>query len=267
MSTVLADYKVQRSDFDELCKPVSKKSILFFEGESGCGKTTLLLDCMRHIPDDMKHIAFDCKGRTTSISEFFSRSLQQLGWEGLSEFRNSISSLSKDLTINIHDIKQKGDQNTIDIALRAESEDEKRNRRTILTEAWFRDVRKLDSRLLIIVDTFEQAGSDLIKWFCGPFLARVPDASLMRVLVAGQKTPEHNNIEWGDCCQHHRLLGISDAQEWMPVVEAMGRFIEEDTSKGITPIGWLSGVCHALKGRPDAIIKVIEDLPCKKETV
>jgi hypothetical protein len=258
MATVIADYKEQRSAFDALCAPVCENRILFFEGESGSGKTILLRDCQRRIPAEVQHIGFECKGRTISVAEIFSRSVRRLGWEGLSEFRESVSTLSKGLTVNVHDIEQRGDQNTIDMVLRAESEDEKKNRQTMLTEAWFRDVRKRDDALLIIVDTFEQAGSALNDWFCGPFLARIPETPQARVLVAGQKIPEPNNIEWGDCCQHYQLLGVDDAQEWMPVVEAMNRYINVPN---LDPMSWLAGVCHALEGRPDAIKKVIENLP------
>ncbi len=260
MAIIFADYQEQRSAFYELCKPTCNKPILFFEGESGSGKTSLLRECMSQILADIKHITFDCK-TTISISEFFSRSVRKVGWEGLSEFRKSVLNLSKGLSINVHDIKQKGNQNTIDVALRAEDEKEREQRQTLLTDAWFRDVRNLDNSLLVIVDTFEKSISEMSNWFCGPFLARIPDTPQMRVLVAGQKTPDINNIEWGDSCNRHQLLGISDAHEWMPVVEAMGCYINMDD-----PLTWLAGVCYAMKGKPSEIIKIIETLP-KRETV
>ncbi|TVL97155.1 MAG: hypothetical protein CV087_22735 [Candidatus Brocadia sp. WS118] len=256
MENVFVDYREQRVAFDELCKPSCTNPILFFEGESGSGKTALLLDCMNRIPKTIEYIAFNCKSGTISISEIFSRSVHKLGWAGLSEFRESVLSLSKGLTINIQDIKQKGDQNTINIALRAESEEERESRQTMLTDAWFRDVRNLNNQLLVIVDTFEKSNSETSNWICGPFLARIPNTPLMRVLIAGQKTPDMKNIEWGNYCRHHRLLGVLDAQEWMPVVEAKGRYINVDN-----PMTWLAGVCHALEGRPEAIMKVIEGLP------
>lgn len=258
MPNIFADYQGQRSAFDEFCKPACKNSILFFEGESGSGKTALLRDCKSRIPNDLKPIAFDCKTGTMSISEFFSRTVDKIGWDGLSEFRKGVFSFSKGLTINVNDIKQKGNQNTIDIALRAEGEKDREDRQIMLTDSWFRDVRQLDTRLLVIIDTFEKSSSEISNWLCGPFLARIPETPQMRVLLAGQKTPDPNNIEWGDCCKHLPLLGIIDAHEWLPVVEAMGRNIEMDN-----PIDWLAGVCHALKGRPEAILKVIESLPLK----
>lgn len=260
MTTIFTNYHEQRSAFDELCKPECENRILFFEGESGSGKTALLRDCKSRISDDIEHIAFDCKTKTVTISEFFSRSVGKIGWEGLSEFRESVSSLSKGLTINVQDIEQKGDQNSIDIALRAESEKERENRQTMLTDAWFHDVRNLDNQLLVIVDTFENSGIDTCNWFSGPFLARIPDTPQMRVLIAGQKTPDPNNIEWGDSCKHYQLLGVLDALEWMPVVEAMGRYIDVKD-----PMTWLAGVCYALKGHPGTIIKTIEGLPLKRE--
>lgn len=260
MPIIFADYHEQRSAFDELCKPECDNPILFFEGESGSGKTALLRECISHISGDIKPLAFDCKTRTITISEIFSRSVHMIGWEGLSEFRKSVSSFSKGLTISVHDIAQTGDQNSIDLALRAESEKERENRQTLLTDAWFRDLRNLDSRLLVIVDTFENSGNETFNWFCGPFLARVPGTPQLRVLIAGQETPDLNNIEWGDYSKHYQLLGVLDALDWMPVVEAMGRYIDVEN-----PMNWLAGVCHALEGRPEAIIKIIEGLPLKRE--
>jgi hypothetical protein len=258
MQSIFADYQEQRTAFEELCKQKSDNPILFFEGESGSGKTSLLRDCKNRIPDGVEHIAFDCKTRTISISEIFSRSVHRFGWKGLAEFRKSVTSLSKGMTVNVNDIKQKGNQNTIDIALRAENEGEREDRQTLLTDAWFHDVSNFENHLLVIVDTFEKAVNETANWLCGPFLARASDTPQMRVVIAGQETPDPNNIEWGDRCKHYQLLGVLDALEWMPVVEAKNRYIDVDD-----PISWLAGVCHATEGRPDRIIKIIESLPAK----
>jgi len=191
MTTKFADYQEQRAAFDDLCKPQCDKPILFFEGESGLGKTALLRDCKNRIPEGVKNISFDCKNTTISISEIFSRSVHRFGQVGLSEFGKSLSSLSR-LNINVADIKQLGDQNTIDIALRAENEAERETRRTLLTNSWFRDLQKLEDQLLVIFDTFEKAGLQIASWLCGPFLARVSDTPRMRVAIAGQRTPDLN---------------------------------------------------------------------------
>ena len=93
MENIFADYREQRSAFDELCKLKCDHPILFFEGESGSGKTALLRDCMNRIPDGIEHIGFNCNNRTISISEIFSRTVNKFGLEGLSEFRKNVSSL------------------------------------------------------------------------------------------------------------------------------------------------------------------------------
>ena len=205
-------------------------------------------------------IPFDCQASAITIPEIFSRTVNKLGWEGLSKFRERVLSLSHDVSVNVRDLKQKGDHNKIEIALNAEGVEDRENRRAILTEAWFRDVKNLPKRLLIIVDTFEKANSEVAEWICSSFLARVPDTPQLRVLIAGQKTPEQHNIEWGDCCQHHRLSGIKEAHEWIPVVEAMERHIDYHD-----PIVYLAGICHAFEGKPSEIIKAIERMPVKKE--
>ncbi len=175
MIEILADYQRESLAFDELCKPTAKQFILFYEAGSGYGKTALLRNCSRRIPGDMMQIAFNCKERAITIAEFFSRTVNKLGWEGLSEFNERVLSLYRDVSVNVHDLVQKGDLNRIEIALSAESKEDRENRRTMLTEAWFRDVKNLQNRLLIMVDTFENANSEVAEWVCGSFLPRVPE--------------------------------------------------------------------------------------------
>ncbi len=262
MSTVFADYVDERSAFDELCCSDCDKPILFFEGESGSGKTKLLFDCKNRIPDDLIHIGFDCKSGTISVTDIFYRSVNKLGWELLPEFQHEVSTYSEHTTINLNikDVKLKGDRSSIEIALRAEKEEDKRIRQSILTNAWFQDIKNFDNNLLIIIDTFEKATSVFKSWLDDSFLGHVSDTPQMRVLVAGQCIPDIKNIGWGDCCNHYPLLGIPDAKDWMPVVEELNRHIEVEN-----PLNWLAGVCHAFKGRPEAIMKVIMNLPLKTD--
>jgi hypothetical protein len=71
--------------------------------------------------------------------------------------------------------------------------------------------------------------------------------------------PDAHNIEWGHCCAHHELFGVREAEHWLPVVEAMGRYIPVDP-----PEKFIAIVCQALNGAPKDIMQIIEGLPRKE---
>jgi hypothetical protein len=151
----------------------------------------------------------------------------------------------------------RGDSNSIRVALQAESPADQEHRRAALTDAWFQDLRAFDHPVLMVLDTYEQATDAVTGWIDGPFLSRVAQARPLRVLLAGQKVPDINNIEWGHCCASHELLGVPDAEYWWPIVEAMNRRIDDVDD----PKSWLVGVCHSFRGRPKEIMQIIEGLP------
>ncbi len=83
---------------------------------------------------------------------------------------------------------------------------------------------------------------------------------ILKVVVAGQEVPDRNNIEWDDCCKFHKLYGVWEAKHWLPVVKAMKRRILVESE-----LDWMAGICHALDGKPDAIMKIIQGLPSHDE--
>ncbi len=76
-------------------------------------------------------------------------------------------------------------------------------------------------------------------------------------MLAGKEVPDNTNIEWGNYCVLHDLFGVREAEHWLPVVTALGRRVPEPA------LIYLAGICHALKGHPDDIMKVIQGLPSK----
>ncbi len=153
-----------------------------------------------------------------------------------------------------------GINNHISVALHADNPQDRSYRRAALTEAWFEDVQQLAEPFLVVFDTYEAATAEIQEWLSGPFLARVATADPLRVVIAGQTVPDKLNIEWSQCCHEHRLYGVPEARHWLPVIEAMGRYIPDEP-----PLIWLAGVCHALQGKPAEIIKIIEGLPRRKD--
>jgi len=255
---IIADYNQQRAAFEALLQPNPSQRILFFRGQGGSGKTTLLNACLQiaRERDVMPCIPIQLRGTAVSVAEIFHRVVDCLDWERLPRFMDQVDTLQGPLRVQIDHNRQIGIGNRIDVALHAETPADRQGRRAALTQAWFDDLRALDSPLLVALDTYEAATTEVQEWISGPFLARAAQAHRLRILLAGREVPDLTNIEWGHCCTNHELLGVPESKHWWPVVEAMKRQIDVPDPKS-----WLAGVCHAFQGRPKEIMQIIQDLP------
>ncbi len=69
--TPLADYHDQRNAFLALLEPDCAKRILLFSGETGTGKTSLIMDCQKDVCDPVYLIPIQLRGTVVSIAEIF----------------------------------------------------------------------------------------------------------------------------------------------------------------------------------------------------
>lgn len=261
MTIPLADYQDERHAFDLLLHSECEKRILMFWGDSGSGKTTLLDICREQAMNTLPCVNINLKGGAVNIAEIFARAGGKLGWERLSNFALQVAEFQGGTQVKIDSNWLTGINNRINVTLRVDKPDEQEQRRAALTEALFADIRTFNQPVLFILDTFEQAATEVQDWIGGPFLARVEQVKQARTLVAGQTLPDEKNIDWGYCCRTRHLLGVPEAKHWMPVVEALKKHIPFGEAET-----WLAGVCHALKGRPKDIMQVIERLPARQES-
>lgn len=259
MKHPLANYQEERLLFKTLLDSNCPKSILMFRGGSGIGKTTLLNSCLQNVPNHIKPIPFELKQATVTVAEVFDRVGEYVGWEHFSYFKNQLASFLDVPTIHIAENRQEGSNNQINVALGSEHAEIREHRRAELTKAWFADLRNLPHITLLSLDTYEKATTEVKTWVESRFLPRVPRVPKLRVLVAGQEVPDAQNIEWSSYCEACDLFGISDAQQWLSVVNALDRRIDAPD-----PLSWLAGICYALKGRPKDIVQIIENLPHKR---
>lgn len=261
MITVIANYEEHQQAFHSLLADDCQRRILLFHGLSGTGKTTLLRACQQKVPPSILTIPIQFREAAVSVAEIFDRAGEHIGWQHMVNFTEQIALLSGLPSVQVEKNWLTGSHNQINVALKSENQADQEHRRVTLTKAWFADLQKVKKMILMVMDTYENVSTDVSQWLEGPFLSRLSRLRHMRLLIAGQRVPEANNIEWGHCCQPHELYGVKEAKHWLPVIEAIGRKIEVSD-----PLNWLAGVCYALEGRPSEIMKVIETLPMKESS-
>jgi GTPase SAR1 family protein len=253
------NYLTQRQAFHDFLRLESPIRILLYRGQSGSGKTTLLNTCLHEKPIDILSTPFTFReGTNLNIGEVLYRIGEQIGWNFMTSFNQEVQHLYTPVSVQVHGISQIGSHNSIDMVLQSETISRRKDNQENLTHAWFMDIHRRAKMILIVFDVYENAPIEMQDWISGPFLKRLVDEPYMRVLIAGRTIPDPNNIEWGNWCQCHDLYGIRDVQHWKPIIKEMKHYIpygEHDSDV------WLEGVCHALKGNPSEIIKIIEGLP------
>lgn len=256
MAMPIADYAEPREALDALIGNPCNHRILLLRGEPGSGKTALLMYFRERIPKAAANVAIQLRGSTVGVAEIFSRMGQAMEWDYLPRFAEKLAELEGKPHVKVDKNWLAGIGNRINLTLHVERQFDREQRRTALTDAWFEDVRELKHPFVVLFDTYEAATSEVQDWIEGPFLARAAGTEHMRAVIAGQKVPDGNNIEWGMYCKVHDLLGVIQAQHWMPVIKEMRRRINVGD-----PVSWLAGVCVGAKGRPGEIMKIIETLP------
>jgi energy-coupling factor transporter ATP-binding protein EcfA2 len=259
MTTLVANYENEQRAFRALLRPKCNERILLYRGLSGSGKTTLLKYFIELVPSTIVNMTIQMRESAVSLVEIFSRASQGLPTKNLVGFITHLKNLNRGISGKIDKNWLGGINNQIQFVLNAPDPKDREQRSVELTDVWFNDLAGYKKPFVILFDTFEQANMEVREWISGPFLSRVAKTPNVRVIVAGQQVPDSNNIEWGYCSSKHELYGVRDAKHWMPIVKAMNRKI--DTQEIESPMSWLAGICHALKGNPAEIMKVIEGLP------
>ncbi len=264
MKSACANYEREQALYRGLFAEVCETKILFYRGESGTGKTTLLQACqadLQRFEERMLHVPIQLRSRTVGVAEIFYRLAGRVGWEQLPRFRSQVEGFQNMSSVSINSNFLVGDNQKIAVALHGGDPADGPHRRAALTDAWFGDLEDLPRPLLLLIDTYEAANHEVRDWIAGPFLGRAAHVERMRVILAGREVPDANNIEWGSCCRSCDLTGILNARHWLPVVEAMNRYIDVPD-----PLSWLTGVCQALDGRPKDIMQLLEFLPQRGQT-
>ena len=249
---LFADYQEERELIRALATERCDRRILFFQGASGVGKTSLLGSCLEELEGHENGIlSCPIDLRNCSISEILAYLCQRVGWERLPQFKAHLVTRTEGAVAS--------PQQQIHLALRSTGREDRDQHLAAMTNEVFADLENLQQPLVVSLDHYEKASEEVSGWIEGPVLGQVASIASVRVVLAGQRVPERN-IMWGRCCREQQLYGVKAAEEWLPVVYAMGKVLPT-----AEPQGWLAGVCHALDGHPSRIIKVIEGLKNRED--
>jgi hypothetical protein len=250
----IANYKEHRQAFSALLEKECNKPILLFKGESGTGKSTLIKHCRSQIDKDINHVLIDLR-YTSNFLQISEKLSECLDLEHSDNFNQQLDKLNQQLNINVTGNTQAGAGNMISLALNETLEHQQRTERyTALTKAWIREINNLGKQCVLFIDVYEKASSEIEQWVNADLLNCVAKFKKMRVVIAGKSLPE--NPEWEHLCEFKELYGVHEAEEWMPVIKAMGRRVPIEPQ-----LTYLAGICYALKGNPAEIAKIIKDFP------
>ncbi len=251
----LANYQPERELVRGLCATGCDRRILLLRGASGVGKTSLLGACVEDlVARDGEIFCCPLDLRGSSIDGIFSGLSSRLGRDRLPRLEADMAA-DHSVRVSMDDVRLLGKDQQINVNLPASAGPEDRRRRIeARTERIFDDLRALPRPLVMSIDHYEKASGEVSDWIEGSLLGRVSNVEQLRVVVAGQTVPEPSSV-WGRCWQQRELYGVKEADDWLPVVEGMGKQLPTGQS------GWLAGVCHALEGHPGKIMKLIVNLP------
>lgn len=116
MKQLFANYQEEREAFRSLLSVECRKKILLFRGESGTGKTALIMACQGEICDSFLSLPIQLRGYTVDVAEFFSRSIKKIGLERLPSFLSRTNALGG-INVSIEKNKIKGAGNLIILSL------------------------------------------------------------------------------------------------------------------------------------------------------
>ncbi len=253
MSHHIANYTAEQAQFQELINTADNPNILMFQGASGSGKSHLIDHCLRTVPkDSLPVVQLRLQSGGETIPTLFNIIGSKIGRAKLPTFSQRLAGLigktaeadeaiwKMQLRRQLRKIGHNSDLDT------------RQDWYQQLTDSFFADAEAFDQPLLLALDTYEQSSSEFDQWFRDEFLYGVAQTPNLRVLVGGQTLPEPLP-EWSEVATVQKLLGVTDAKEWMVWAEQNGIQVQS--------LEYLAGICAALEGKPSKIIQFLSTLP------
>lgn len=242
---VIADRKDEIEFFQAMLAGKKETRLFFIQAVSGRGKTDLLHRLAHECPNDFCLIRLDLKGAEKGIAQVLGVFRDKLGADAFPLFHAALARL--DPSVNIANNTALAGKMDIAVVLNVD-EQTRKLRLEMLEAAFFQDLRAVCATpIVIILDTFEKAPSDLQMWLGGAFLRHIVTIPHARVVMGGQRVPEKTVEEWEELCERRELRDIDDVDAWYEFVREKNLPFPRDAVK--------MTVLHC-QGNPDAICKM-----------
>lgn len=229
----LANRKSEIELFVKMLARDAGPRILLIEAQSGVGKTDLLAQFKRECTGKARVALVDLKSAERGIAYFFWRAREEIGHPHFGHLAAATHHLLFGPNVTIEKNWILGKQE-IEIALTGDA----KTRPFLLDalhEAFFQDLRAIPEKLVLIVDTYNAASPELVKWIGGEFLAAVVHSPNVIVVIARQNVPPPS-VEWMDDFEHRKLESIRDADAWHECAQRAGIAFER---REIETLCWL----------------------------
>lgn len=210
--------------------------ILLIEGVSGIGKTSLLTRFKQRCPEHVTYVPFDCKG-VVGVAAFLSQVVVDLGRNRFPTFMNKVKMFVQGgVDFSENDISAE----KMSIAINSDIDSATQaHRLEQLQQAFFDDLSKIGSRVVIALDTYQLANESLQYWVESKWLRAVErQLGNVTTVIAGQSVPESsNNSVWGDECEHFTLAPIVEVTAWCKFCSDLKFDLPKDAIKTIAIVG------------------------------
>jgi hypothetical protein len=191
--------------FDDVLAGRRAERILLLEGSSQTGKSSLLSEFGKRC--GVCHWALVNFKDTLSFGamQFLGELADTLSPIAFDQFRAQCAQMAASATVTITGNRLIGSK--IDVALGQLDDSQRQARYTLLTGAFFADLRQSHQQVVMAIDTFEQAANEVRAWISGILLPRAHRTPGVVIVIAGQSVPVLDR-EWDEHCCHHHLSGL-----------------------------------------------------------
>ncbi len=248
----IADRQQEIDLFSHLLLERNQGQILLISGEGGMGKTSLLRVFVNICHErNILNSIFSFRLPTSGPIEVMLHLSQGLGWANFGEFREELTSINPQLSTKSEQGVTSGIH--IELALSGFDIEERQARLSIITNAFFTDLRALllqTQTVACFFDDIEIAGPITQDWLCNSFLESAYHTSGTVVVLAGRQVPELNR-EWKNSVIHHRLDSIRNVEDWIEYQKEIAPILEIETIRMF---------CKASEGRPLEIAMMLSKL-------
>jgi hypothetical protein len=180
-------------------------------------------------------VCLDLRDAMTGIPYFITRLQRKLGTNQFPIFERAVREFMT-RGVDIENTEITGQENIFQVIINDPEELQRDMRFNRLKKSFFDDIANFQQTTVLLLDTFNEASSDLQDWISSEFLGEIAEPKNLNfvVVVAGQKTPLPS-IEWSRCYQHCRL-GAIQTEAWYQYVRETDQQLSQDHIDMVTAL-------------------------------